>query len=166
MVVQLIWEYSQGGVVSHHLLARKDMPAISNGWGLLVMPILAWLAVMGLSKRLRSNTSNSDEPANIVIPTSAWIGFIAMLLYSAVQSIAFKLGLPQLTMYLAMGLLVAGLFLPIYRGECILGHVMGASWTFGPVIPLIGMAVMASISALSHFLIKPFIAKWLRPKAN
>ena len=40
MVVQLVWEYSQGGVVSHHLLARKDMPAISNGWGLLVMPIM------------------------------------------------------------------------------------------------------------------------------
>jgi len=166
VVVQLIWEYSQGGVVNHHLLARKDMPAISNGWGLIVMPILAWLAVKGLSQRVKHNDSETDEPTSIVIPKSAWFGFFGMLLYSAVQSTAFKLGLPQLTMYLAMGLLVVGLCLPIYRGECILGHVVGASWTFGPVIPLIGMAVLASISMLAHFLFKPFIAKCFRPKSN
>ena len=36
----LLLENFQGGVKSHHLLARKDMPAISNWWGLLIVPIM------------------------------------------------------------------------------------------------------------------------------
>ncbi len=33
-------EYFNGGVVSHNLLAREDLPAISNWWGLLTVPLL------------------------------------------------------------------------------------------------------------------------------
>lgn len=34
----LAWEYTHGGVVSHHFLDRRDMPAISNWWSLAVLP--------------------------------------------------------------------------------------------------------------------------------
>ena len=38
----LAWEHFHGGVVSHHLLNRADLPAISNAWGAVFLPALAW----------------------------------------------------------------------------------------------------------------------------
>lgn len=29
----LIWQHFHGGVPSHHLLHRSDLPAVSNWWG-------------------------------------------------------------------------------------------------------------------------------------
>ena len=36
----LAWEHFNGGVASHHFLNRADLPAISNAWGLLLLPTL------------------------------------------------------------------------------------------------------------------------------
>ena len=41
----LLWEYFNGGVVSHNLLAREDLPAFSNFWGLLTVPLLFWISI-------------------------------------------------------------------------------------------------------------------------
>jgi hypothetical protein len=43
VALHLGWEWSQGGIASHHFLADSSMPAISNAWGLLWLPLLAWL---------------------------------------------------------------------------------------------------------------------------
>src|SRR6185312_11324004 len=42
-IAMLAWEYTHGGVVSHHFLDRRDMPAVSNWWSLAVLPLLAGL---------------------------------------------------------------------------------------------------------------------------
>ncbi|MEO8780207.1 MAG: hypothetical protein ABI389_16275, partial [Rhodanobacter sp.] len=39
----LVHEHYTSGVRSHHLLDRPDLPAISNWFGLIVMPVLGWL---------------------------------------------------------------------------------------------------------------------------
>ena len=36
----LAWEHFHGGIASHHFLNRADMPAVSNGWGLLLLPAI------------------------------------------------------------------------------------------------------------------------------
>lgn len=154
--IHLVWQYFNGGVVSHHLLARADMPAVSNWWGIVILPMLAWFA----TTRMKLRIEFSDMPASIVtFPKHIVIGFIGILSLSLIQSLAFKLGQPNITMYLALMMLTAGLFLPIYRAECFLAHVMGGSIAFGSVIPLIGFTVMALISVVANLGVKPLLIK-------
>ena len=50
-IAQLALEALDGGVQSHHLLNRPDLPAISNGFGLLTLPAIG-LAVGLRARRL------------------------------------------------------------------------------------------------------------------
>ena len=34
----LLWDHFNGGVPSHHIMHQKDLPAISNWWGGLLLP--------------------------------------------------------------------------------------------------------------------------------
>lgn len=151
----LAWEHFNGGVLSHHLLNRSDYPSISNWWGLVILPSLAWFSTTRIKKRITLRLDDVSGASKI--PAGIVVGFSAMLTVSILQSVAFQFGYQDITMYLALGVLVTGLFLPIYRAECVLGHVLGAVFTFGPVIPLIGMLVMGSVSAFSNLLLKPLV---------
>lgn len=163
VLVHLLWEYLNGGVLSHHLLNSSDMPAISNWWEIAILPLLAWFSTMRIKKRI---SFQSDDPsAKGKIPKEILIGFFGMLLVSVFQSAAFQFGYESITMYTALSVLSIGLFLPIYRVESILGHVLGATFTFGPAIPLIGITVFAAISAFSNLFMKPVLINiWRRFK--
>ena len=50
-VLHLGWEYTHGGVPAHHLLNDPGLPAISNWWGLLVVPVLVWYLVGRIQRR-------------------------------------------------------------------------------------------------------------------
>lgn len=156
----LLWEYSNGGVLSHHLLNNSDYPAVSNWWGLIILPSLAWFTTARIYKRVV--VQSESESADSKIPRAILVGFLGMLSISIIQSLAFNFGYPNITMYLALSILLAGLFLPIYRTECILGHVLGAVFIFGPVIPLIGISIMALVSAFSNLVLKPLILRAVR----
>lgn len=159
----LLWEHFNGGVLSHYLLNRSDFPSISNWWGIIILPLLAWLSTSRIKKRIASSLDGASMISKI--PNGILIGFFGMLIVSVLQSLAFKLGYQNITKYLALSLIFIGLFLPIFRAECVLGHVLGAVFTFGPVIPIIGILVMASVSALSNLVLKPFILRMLSRKA-
>lgn len=161
-IVHLSWEYLTGGVVAHHLMARADMPSVSNWWGILILPILAWFTTVRINNRIKFRPV--DEDTENRIPSGILIGLFGMLTLSILQSISFEFGFPSITMYIAIGVLLLGLFLPIYRAECFLGHVLGATFTFGPVIPLIGFSAMAIISALSNLVIKPLLVRVMSRK--
>ncbi|MGX5913234.1 hypothetical protein ACR0ST_00680 [Aliidiomarina sp. Khilg15.8] len=161
VILLLCWEYFTGGVKSHYLLNRSDFPAISNWWGIVTLPLLTWFTLMRIKKRTaaQSNAPGAGEK----LPTVVVIGFLAMLMVSVLQSLSFELGYESITMYIALGLLIAGLFLPVYRAEWILGHVLGAAVTFGPVIPILFISVIAAVSALSNLCIKPLLIRvWSR----
>ncbi|OHU85395.1 MULTISPECIES: hypothetical protein [Pseudoalteromonas] len=154
----LTWEHLNGGVISHYLLHNPNYPSISNYWGMLVLPTLAWVAAHRVIKRMKLEDEENKNVA-VAIPKHVKMGFAIMFCVTALQSIAWVLGHQDITMYLALGMLVAGLFVPIYRSECILAHVLASSVIFGAVIPLLGMLIMASISAVSNLVIKPVIVK-------
>lgn len=153
----LCWEFFNGGVLSHHLLNRSDYPAISNWWEIVILPALAWFATTRIKRRItfQSDALSSGEK----IPNAILIGFFGMLIVSLLQSVAFEFGHPTITMYMALGVLLVGLLLPLYRAECVLGHVLGAAFTFGPVIPFIGILVIAAISAVSNLIVKPLLTR-------
>ncbi|WP_299009750.1 hypothetical protein [uncultured Shewanella sp.] len=140
----LLWQHSNGGVPSHHLLHRSDLPAISNWWGGILLPVLSWLLIGMTHKREEGS-----------YPLSVKLGFIGGLLYGIVLSVSFVNGLEQVASLMAPSLLVIALFLPIYHSEYYLGFVIGMSTTFGVVLP-IGFALVVVILAY-------IIYKFIRP---
>ena len=62
-------------------------------------------------------------------------------------------------------MLLAGLFLPVYRGEYVLGFVLGMTFTFGAILPTAAAAFVAIVSAIAHYLVRPALG-WLWARAR
>lgn len=137
--VHLSWEALHGGIVTHHLLQRPDLPGLSNAWGLLLLPALAaWAA-----GRLPRAGATRREWGPVVI------GFALPLLLGASLALSFALHLQELTAIIFMGLLpLLALLLPAHRAESLFGFVLGMSWTFGAVLPTVIGGVIAGLSWL------------------
>ncbi len=148
-MVHILSEHLGGGVKSHHLLNRPDLPAISNWYGLFVLPTLAWI----LGVRLRTNASPSGSTMTTRTKNVVAVLLIAAL-YGSVLAASFEFGHEAVTSGLALGLLALAVVFPIYRAECILGFVAGMTFTFGAVLPTIFAGVLALISLLLHPLLR------------
>ena len=137
----LAHEHFNGGVRSHHLLDRADLPTISNWFGLVVLPVLGWLADV----RLRNQMTSSTRPG---LPTGFVVGLVCSLLYGAALATSFAVGASTITSGLFLGLFLLAVALPVYRVECMLGFVVGMSFTFGSVLPALVAVVVAAVSFL------------------
>jgi hypothetical protein len=143
----LAFEHFNGGVQSHHLLQRADMPSISNWLGLGILPLLG--VVLGL--RLRAQPKSAG-PAGI--PRTILVAFAVALLYGAALAVSFELGPNAFTSAAFFGLFLCALVFPVYRAECILGFVAGMMFTFGAVIPLLIALVVGTVSLVARFCIR------------
>ncbi len=148
----LAWNYYHGGVPGHHVLARKDLPEISNWWGSLVLPALTWFLLFRMQKRLQKSNGQgylAKLPAKVVY------AFTAALLFGATLAVFFNLGYENLLGYILNGLFLLALFLPVYRAECLLGFVLGMTYTFGAVLPTAVGSVLVVISIVLYQLLRP-----------
>ena len=136
--LHLGWEALHGGIVSHHLLQRADLPGLSNAWGLLLLPALAAWAAGRLPRQ--------PAAARDWLPVA--LGFALPLLLGAALSLAFGFKLQALTEAVFFGLLLLAVLLPAHRPESLFGFVLGMSWTFGAVLPTLVGAVIMSLSWL------------------
>jgi hypothetical protein len=109
----LAFEYYNGGVVSHHLLHREDLPAISNWWGALVLPVLSWFLTGPIYKRVVT-----------AYPLAVSAGFVASLLFGVTLSVLFQYQQQQLLAGMMLSLPVLALIFPLYRAEYLLGFVV------------------------------------------
>jgi hypothetical protein len=172
-LAHLTWEHFHGGIISHHILNRADLPSISNAWGLLLLPALTWFligrilirnAVLNLSPSMNLNTPLSSTQT-AALPKSVIIGFKVALLFGVVLSSCFANRYTSLTEYLFLSILLLALILPVYRAECVLGFILGMSFVFGVVLPTGIATIIASISMLLHRIIYPiFVRIWVRFK--
>lgn len=163
-VAHLLWEQLNGGIKSHHFLAMEDMPAISNGWGLIFLPVLAWFLAGGIQKRIQGQSIGKESKGRAL--AMIVLGFIGSLIYGALLSYFFTVGNENMSAYLFFGMLLMALILPIFRGEYLLGFILGMTFTFGAVLPTIIGLIIASLSALVHLFIFPGIVRllrWLKP---
>ncbi|MES2651843.1 MAG: hypothetical protein V4663_08885 [Bacteroidota bacterium] len=128
----LLWNHYHGGVPSHHLLHRKDLPEISDWWSGLLLPLLTLFLTYRIQKRLVRN--NENKTGFLKFPKNIFYRFLSTLLYGALISLLFYLGYSKITGYLFNGIILLALFFPIYRAECLLGFVLGLTFTFGAVI--------------------------------
>ena len=156
--LHLTWEHLHGGVVSHHLLQRTDLPAISNGWGLVVLPVLAWFLIGRM--QARGAAQSHATPATPI----AW-RFLAALLYGAGLATAFALGYEAVTSAMFFSLFALAVVLPIYRAEYVLGFVLGMTLVFGAVLPTVIACIFALLSAVLHPLAR-FIVRALAKLAS
>jgi hypothetical protein len=152
-LAHLVWEHTHGGVQSHHLLARPDLPAISNWWGLIILPFLGWLA---------SHSATRDAAVDDGAATRSFSRFLGALLVGLALSFSFAAGFESAATGLFLTSLAVGLILPIYRAEYIFGFVLGMTFVLGSVLPTIAALLGASISAIAHFVIRPVMARLLR----
>jgi hypothetical protein len=128
-----------GGVKTHHFLARADLPGFSNWLSLLILPLL------GIIVAVRINSLRNSQPSRIPTSTLAACG-AGSLAYGAALAASFHFGLEQVSLVLFAGLFLFSLALPVYRAEYIFGFVTGMTVTFGSVIPLTFAVVFATVS--------------------
>jgi hypothetical protein len=138
-VAHVGFEYFNGGVKTHHFLARADLPGFSNWLGLMVLPLL------GVVLAVRAKSAQGGEVNGILPPTVA-AGTVGSLAYGAALAASFHFGFEQASLILFLGLFLCSIALPVYRAEYIFGFVVGMAITFGSVIPLTFALLFATIS--------------------
>jgi hypothetical protein len=139
-LAHLAWQWTHGGIVSHHLLANPELPSVSNGWGIVALPALAWILAGRFLRRAASASAKRTILIAALGAAGAGIGL----------SLAFSLGTPDHAAVVLLLILLSGVALPTYRAEYLLGFVLGMAWTFGPILPII----VGSVLALSSFLVR------------
>jgi hypothetical protein len=132
----LAFEHMNGGVISHHILQRADLPAISNWWGALLLPVLSWFLLGRIYRRV------SDR-----YPLTVFISFAGALLFGVLVSVLFRHGQQEVLSQLMLSLPLLALFFPLYRAEFLLGFVLAMTYTFGALLPT-GFGVMVLLMAL------------------
>lgn len=159
-MVHLAWEHFHGGVQSHHLLHRSDLPAVSNWWGVVVLPCLAW----SLIGRIQSRASSSFVVRRMSgLPAGIVAGFVGAMFFGTALAVAFTYGHEGVASYMFLSLFPIALLLPIYREEYILGFVLGMTFTFGAVLPTAFSCIFAAISVLFRLCVRQalrLIAAW------
>lgn len=153
----LSYEHLNGGVQSHHLLNRPDLPSVSNWLGLVILPLLGW--VFGL--RVRDQSAGSSQSGAASGP---WVGLAGAFLYGAALAASFELDASALTSGLFLGLFALAAALPIYRAEYILGFVVGMTFTFGAVLSAVVAGVVALVSVVGRFVLRATTA-FARPRS-
>lgn len=151
----LAWCHYHGGVPSHHILAREDLPEISNWWGGLLLPLLTWFLLYRVQRRAIINIAGELELSQI--PKAVIYGFAGSLVFGILLSTFFTFGFSDPPFYMLIGALLLALFFPIYRAECFLGFVLGMTFTFGAVLPTGVGSILAIIGAILYLVIRPAI---------
>ena len=142
----LIWQCLHEGVPSHHLLHRADLPAVSNWWGGLLLPVLSWVMLGRIQKRiLRQAAEDQAQYATFVLA-----GFICALSYGAMLSFAFISGFEEVASLLFYSILFFALFWKVYREEYLLGFILSMSVTTGAVLPTLFAAIIGVVAAIIY----------------
>jgi hypothetical protein len=166
----LTWKHLHGGVASHHLLHRADLPAISDWWGGIVIPVLTWIALGRIHGLMVARRDDGSTGAS-TYPRSSIVGFAGALLYGILLAASFTLGYPDVTTAVFQAAFLLALFVPLYRAECLLGFVLGMTVTFGAVLPTLFGSIVAGVGAVLYLYVRPALLRlgsWLlaaRPSA-
>jgi hypothetical protein len=162
ILAALAWKHGHGGVPSHHLLHRADLPGLSCWWDAFVLPLLTWGLLGRLRHRLVFSGTEEAWPPQRDLPVL--LGFAAALLFGAVLALLFVGGQEQALSYLVDGLFLLALLFPLYHAECMLGFVLGMTWTFGSVLPTLFASLVALMSVVLYRFIRPWLlrlGRWL-----
>jgi len=143
----LISQHFDQGVAAHYLFQNPELPRLSNWWALVILPVLSWLCLGFVLKRLSNSAGNLQPQVKQV-----FISFFIAVIYGLAISIFFSLGISTGASGLFFAIPFLAIFFKVYRGEYVLGFVIGMSAAFGVVLPTLFALVMALIAWLMHLL--------------
>ena len=147
VLLAILWEYFNGGVIEHHILHDDSMPAITNWWGLFTIPLATWLSLVVLKNR---TTLSRKE----------WHGFLGGLLFGTMITVLFYT-LPDHTGNLLLLTFGLALFLPLGTAEYYLGFFLSMVFGFGGVLPVVFGLVIITIYGIEYYLIRNTFLKIL-----
>lgn len=148
MVFFLAWDHFHGGVPTHYILHNDDYPGFSNWWGIITIPLVTW----GLLSLISRNQKKQEGYSSFMI-----YGFIGHIVYAAILSYLFIIG-SDIPGYMALGHIALSFFIPIYRPECLLGYILGMTFVFGSVLPLLFGAILWTLFTITYKLPRYIIA--------
>ena len=148
----ILWEYFNGGVVAHHLLARQDLPGISNWWGLLTIPLLSRL-ILTIIHRRRDKKAKSESNSK-GYETEILKRFLAALVFGIIASLLWEFNLESVLQYFMLFPILIAFFKPIHLPEYLLGFVIGMLFTFGGILPILIGIVLLLLCFLVNKLIR------------
>jgi len=146
------WQYFNGGIPSHHILQQKDLPAISNGWGIIVLPLLSWMLLNRVEKRRAPVYQKKWFRAALPLLSAG-------LLIGVGIAVAFTNDYQPVLENVPYLFLLISCIIPIFYSEFILGFVIGMSYTFGVLLPTVFILVVALIGLVMYQFIRPFFVK-------
>ena len=150
IVAFLLWQHSTTGVPAHHLLHDPELPAISNWWGLLILPLATWCLTTLINKKY-----------GLCYPKKVWLQLGAAGLYALIMTLLFYAGYMTLVSLLAVPfILFVALFFPVYQAPFLLAYVVVSSAGFGAFIPTLGGFIFAAMAYVTYHFIRP-IPLWL-----
>lgn len=155
----LAWNHFHGGVPVHNILARKDMPSISNWWGGLLLPLLTWFLLYRIQKRITHNHDENSKTSGV--PENIVYGFTGSLVFGILLSAFYTLGYKDIPGYMVNSIFLLALFFPIYRSEYLLGFVIGMTFTFGAVLPTGIGSIFALIGAVLFLFVRTLLLKFV-----
>ena len=153
----LLWQYFHGAVPRHHILNRKDLPEISNWWGVLMIPVLTWLLLSKIEKRIHKQESMLPQAKNQNIKVGGL--FLLGLVFGIALAISFINGYKPFLDNVLYIFLILSLIVPIYFSEFILGFVLGMTYTFGALLPTVFMLIIAGLGFLIYRFLRPLILR-------
>ena len=155
----LLLEHLQGGVGSHYLFASKDMPKMSNWWGLLIVPSMTWI-LLSLMQKNHKGPDGEQRP----VYKQEINGFIGAFLFGITMTILYY-NSPDLPGYFMLMTFALALFLPIYRPQYFLGFMLSMTYGFGGVLPVIFGLILVPIYFIEYrFIRTAFLFIWNKIK--
>ncbi|MBD1396201.1 hypothetical protein H9Q13_03405 [Pontibacter sp. JH31] len=151
----LIWEHYHGGIASHHILQQQNLPAISNWWSGLSLPVLTWFLVGISEKRIGKQSSQGQQTRNLQI--QALRLFVTGLGLGVLIATSFTNGYSAFLDNIPYIILVLSLIIPIFYAEFILEFITGMTYTFGAILPTVFIFLLALIGILTYRFIRPAI---------
>jgi hypothetical protein len=153
----LFWEHLHGGVPSHHILQQKDLPEISNWWGGLVLPVLTWIALVRIERRINKQTSSTHPSEN---QTAKILGLFSVgLIFGLLIAISFANDYKFFLDNILYVFLVVSFIVPIYYSEFIVGFVFGMTYTFGAILPTIFILIVGGLGFLVYRSLRSLILR-------
>lgn len=152
----LAWDYFHEGVPTHYILHNDAYPGFSNWWGAITIPLVTWGLLYLTHLRVLK-----EKPKDI--SSSIGYGFIAFLIYGIAVSYIFTTGSEVILGYMALGLIAIAFFIPIYRPECLLGYILGMTYIFGAILPLLFGIIFWTLYIIAYKLPR-FIVQYITKK--
>ena len=133
----ILWDYFHGGIPVHHLFMDENMPPLPNWLGGFILPFFTWVALYRIHKRV--DAPDAKDTFHLAIGR-----FFVALLVAVGISVCFENGI-EIPGYILYSIFVLAFIFPLYRAEYILGWVLGCSYTFGAMIPMMFGIVLAGV---------------------